>query len=118
MDATAGDALDPTMIQQLRDLDDGRGAILREVVDVFLADAPARLVALRRHLAAGDLKALRETAHALKGAAGNLGLLAVQAACAELERHARSGALATCAPAVAEVERASAAGEALLRALR
>uniref|UniRef100_A0A7V4LBV0 DUF3786 domain-containing protein n=1 Tax=Desulfobacca acetoxidans TaxID=60893 RepID=A0A7V4LBV0_9BACT len=50
MGEPADDALDAAMVQQLRDLDDGRGAILREVIDVFLADAPEAEPGFRRCL--------------------------------------------------------------------
>jgi two-component system, sensor histidine kinase and response regulator len=46
--------------------------LLKEVVDLFLEDCPARLVAIKAAVDARDAKEIRSTAHALKGSAGNI----------------------------------------------
>jgi signal transduction histidine kinase/DNA-binding response OmpR family regulator len=45
-----------------------------EMVRIFLEDAPARMAAIRRGLASGANQAVRREAHALAGAASNVGL--------------------------------------------
>jgi HPt (histidine-containing phosphotransfer) domain-containing protein len=45
-----------------------------EMVDIFLADAPGRMAAIRRGLAEGANQTVRREAHALAGAASNVGL--------------------------------------------
>jgi HPt (histidine-containing phosphotransfer) domain-containing protein len=48
----------------------GNRELLREVVDVFLADSPALVTDARRALARGDAQALGATAHSLRGSVG------------------------------------------------
>jgi two-component system sensor histidine kinase/response regulator len=62
-------------------------------VDRFLADAPARVAELERAVRREDPAAVARAAHALKGAAANLGAIAVAAICAELQTAADAGRL-------------------------
>ena len=57
-----------------------------ELLTVFARDVSERLDAARAALAAGDEAALEGQAHAIKGAAGNVGASAVAAYALELER--------------------------------
>lgn len=83
--------MDFARLQEFRDYDDEELTMTREVVGLFLADAPARLQAMADAVAAGDAQALAKAAHALKGAAGNVGALALQEAAASLETDAKAG---------------------------
>jgi HPt (histidine-containing phosphotransfer) domain-containing protein len=78
--------------------------VLREIVDLFLEDAPVRRAALREALAAGDLNATYRAAHTLKGSAGNFGVAAITEAAVTVERHAREGDLAAARAASAVLE--------------
>jgi two-component system, sensor histidine kinase and response regulator len=84
----------------------GDAALLRRLIRVFRADAPARLEEIRRAVAARDSEALRLAAHALKGAAAALGAEEAAAATRELERLARAGDLDAARPAWHEVRAA------------
>jgi CheY-like chemotaxis protein len=67
---TPATALDvPALVASFR----GNRQLLREVIDVFLADTPSTLEAARRALAAGDTAALAASAHTLKGSIGLFG---------------------------------------------
>jgi CheY-like chemotaxis protein len=94
---TPGPATPPLMdfsrLEEFREFDDEELSMTRAVVDLFLADAPARLAAIAAALAAGDAAALSVAAHALKGSAGNIGATAVMAHCARLEADTASGGL-------------------------
>ena len=68
---------------------------------IFLADAPRQLAEIRRAIAAGDAKALRAAAHALKGAASNFTALGVTETAFELQQLGDAGEV-TEAPAVLE----------------
>jgi HPt (histidine-containing phosphotransfer) domain-containing protein len=57
----------------------------RSVLSHFIGDAAGSHAALLGALAQADRAALRERAHALKGASASLGLCALQAAAARLE---------------------------------
>jgi signal transduction histidine kinase/HPt (histidine-containing phosphotransfer) domain-containing protein/FixJ family two-component response regulator len=45
-----------------------------EMIGIFVEDAPAHIAAIRRGMAAGALQSVRREAHALAGAASNVGL--------------------------------------------
>jgi CheY-like chemotaxis protein len=64
-----------------------------KMVRLFLADCPARMRAMRRAIAAGDGGALREPAHALRGAAANFAAAPVVEAALRLERQGKNGDL-------------------------
>ena len=58
---------------ELLALMEGDRDLLLELIDVFFEDAPQRVEAVRRALAARDAEALYRAAHALKGSASNFG---------------------------------------------
>ena len=76
---------------ELLALMDGDEALLHELIDVFLEDAPQRLAAVRAALSARDAGALYKAAHALKGSAGNFGAPEVVGHAVKIEALAREG---------------------------
>jgi HPt (histidine-containing phosphotransfer) domain-containing protein len=87
-------ALDATVLESLRQLNQaGQPDIVREVLTVFLADAPVRLAAIDDAIRDGDAQAIQRSAHALKGAAGSIGALGLQARCRDLEECGKARAL-------------------------
>jgi len=56
-----------------------------EMVRIFLEDAPARMAAIRRGLANGAHQTVRREAHALAGAASNVGLSRLREAAGALQ---------------------------------
>jgi signal transduction histidine kinase/DNA-binding response OmpR family regulator len=65
---------------------DNDDALALEVIELFLADCPQRLTAIREAVDARHAERIRTTAHALKGAAGNLSAIALHDAARVLER--------------------------------
>ncbi len=59
---------------------------LRELVDVFLADAPSLLTRIDEAIDAKDARAVRATAHTLKGAVSNFAAPSATKAAARLQR--------------------------------
>ena len=86
-----GPLMDFSRLNEFKEFDDEEQSMTREVVGLFLADAPRRLDAIAQAIASGDPDELSRAAHALKGAAGNIGAIAIQAVCAELESDAKAG---------------------------
>lgn len=82
--------LDQRRLDGLRPLGDD---IVAELVGVFLDTGPDHVAAIEVAYAAGDTARARREAHALRGAAGNLGFDALAVACGEVEDAARSGGL-------------------------
>jgi PAS domain S-box-containing protein len=93
-DAGSGDggvSLEAAALQNLRDL--GGVEFLAEVVDVFLADAPALITSLRSSLERQDTDELRRAAHTLKSNGSTLGAVAFAELCRTVEQHAKDGRL-------------------------
>ncbi len=93
-DAGAGAAeirLEPAALQNLRDL--GGAEFIAEVIEVFLADAPALLASLRSSLERQDLEELRRAAHTLKSNGATLGAAGFTELCRTVEQSARDGRL-------------------------
>src|SRR5581483_8144689 len=110
-----GAVVDRKPLSTLAQLDaDGTEGLLASLVEVFGAEAPKRLAAMREQLAAGDAKGLEETAHTLKGTSATLGAVVVADVSRELEMLARSGALAGGAVMIDRLEREVARAEAVL----
>jgi PAS domain S-box-containing protein len=101
--ATATGLLDLKALATIRELDDGEGAILAEVVGIFFSEVPRHLAALDAALKRNDGAELARVAHAFKSASGNVGAIGVVKLCRELERVGKSGQLADAAPLVREI---------------
>jgi CheY-like chemotaxis protein len=80
---------------------DGDHEFARDLADAFIGTGDRELAAIAAALDAGDAAALRECAHALKGASANLRAAAATSAAAQLEAAARLGKSAQI-PALAE----------------
>jgi two-component system sensor histidine kinase/response regulator len=95
----------------------GNGALLTEVVDVFLADLPAMLERVRAAGNAGDLNEVARAAHALKGSVGLFTQGDAFLSARRLEQIARDGNLADVDAGRAALETSVSALAAELRAL-
>ncbi|MBI4494552.1 MAG: response regulator [Chloroflexi bacterium] len=105
-EAELGPALDRSVLDQMRSLDPEGGAeLVRELIELFLEDAPAQLAAVRAGVLAGNADQVRRAAHGLKGVSGNMGARPVAAVCLELETLGRSGPLDGATALLARLER-------------
>ncbi|TVP88919.1 MAG: Hpt domain-containing protein [Pseudomonadaceae bacterium] len=99
------------MSNRLPDLDSDVLVALHELmqddfpllVETFTLDAEQRLQQLRSHLHSGDWRALRHSAHSFKGSCGNMGALALQNACLQLEQAAEQADADQAAGLVAQL---------------
>jgi CheY-like chemotaxis protein/HPt (histidine-containing phosphotransfer) domain-containing protein len=88
----AATAINPRALAAIRELSAASGpALVRKVVDAFLADTPARLAQMREAAGTGGAEALRKAAHGLKSSCANVGALRLAELCKELEAIGRSG---------------------------
>lgn len=69
----------------------GRESLARKMIDLFLVSGPERVAAIRGAHTAGDLTAAGRAAHSLKPSAGQLGAVALQSVCQEIEDAATAG---------------------------
>lgn len=96
-----GPTLDEAVLARLRALnEEGEPDLVEEVLGLFLDDAPPRVEELVNAVAAGDAGQAARAAHALKGAAGNIGAGRVQAAAHRIEAAAKGGDLEEAAAAL------------------
>jgi signal transduction histidine kinase/DNA-binding response OmpR family regulator len=78
--------MDWSRLEQFKEFDDEQGGMTREVIALFVADAPTRVRDIQAAALAYDAPALHHAAHALKGAASNIGAAALTEACFVLEQ--------------------------------
>jgi len=81
----------------------GNTTLADRVVTRFLSDMPQQLLALSAALDRADSKSARLTAHAIKGAAANVGGLQLRNVARELERLGESGNMQAAAELVPQL---------------
>jgi len=72
---------------------EGDQELLAEMIQLFLADAPHLLDAMRNALLQGDMILLERSAHSMKGAAGNMSAMVTVNAAMQLEQSVKKGDL-------------------------
>jgi HPt (histidine-containing phosphotransfer) domain-containing protein len=106
--APSDDALDGAALDALASSLGGGGegwTAVRELIDAFLADAPAEIATLRSAVERGDAEEARRLAHTLKSNGATFGAQAFSELCRQVEAVAQRGSL-TGGPALLErVER-------------
>ena len=85
--------MDWNRLEQFKAFDDDDQSMTREIVALFVRDAPGHSAALADALQASNPAALAQAAHALKGAALNIGASALSDACGALEAACLQGSL-------------------------
>jgi CheY-like chemotaxis protein len=107
--------VDFSRLDNLRELDHDLSTA-RAIVDLFLADTPNQLDALAKAQAAGNAMTLAALAHALRGAAGNLGALTLAQTAARIETIATQGQAGSATQALVDnIQAAWPATQALIR---
>ena len=87
-------ALDPAVLDRLRQLTPpGEPDVLREILQVFLADVPGRIDRLRSAWRDRDAAGVQRVAHSLKGSCGNIGADAMFEVCRRIDERAQAGDL-------------------------
>ncbi len=115
-DAVEYISLDDEALKNLRDL--GGDDFLDEVIEAFLADAPALVATLRRSLEEQSAEELRRAAHTLKSNGATLGAGEFAELCRTLEQRAKAGELDDASQLVDLIEQEYRPLEEALAALR
>ena len=84
----------------------GDGKLLRELIDLFLADCPRMVADVKSAIDAQDAEALRQAAHALKGSVANFAAGSAVDAARRLERMGKDGDLSGATAAFGELDAA------------
>jgi len=86
------DVLDVSRLDHLSTMqDDSQPSLVREVIDMFLSDAPGHLRALVDATQAADVRRLARTAHRFLSATQNIGAHNMSGMCMEIELLCRDG---------------------------
>ncbi len=83
--------IDWSRLQQFSEIDQQDRSVTREIIALFIAATPVQLKELAQACHEHDGTTLFHAAHALKGAASNVGASALSSACAVLERSSAQG---------------------------
>ncbi|MEO5607796.1 MAG: response regulator, partial [Polaromonas sp.] len=83
--------MDWSRLEEFREFDDEELSMTREVTALFVREMPQRIADIDSALAACDSAVLSRAAHALKGAASNIGAQALGQACGALEQSCLQG---------------------------
>ncbi|HEX8452314.1 MAG TPA: Hpt domain-containing protein [Longimicrobium sp.] len=89
---------DPAALERLHRW--GGDALRTQIVEMFLARAPAQIAAALAAAQRGDAEEVRKVAHTLKSSAGQLGAVTVQRLCQDAEHRAESGESSSLVPLV------------------
>lgn len=81
----------------------GKGFLVEELIDLFVADLPRRLGAIAQAVERADAPALALQSHALRGGAANFGAGRLDELCGRLEELGALGGLADARATVDEV---------------
>ena len=98
----SGIGLEAAALRNLREL--GGDEFLAEVIEAFLADAPALIMSARSSLEREDTEELRRAAHTLKSNGATLGAEAFAELCRTAEQHAKDGRLDGFPPLLDRIE--------------
>jgi HPt (histidine-containing phosphotransfer) domain-containing protein len=116
--APAADLVDRGRVAALRELNEpGEPDLYGEVATLFLDEAPTRLAEIRAALAAGNAEALYRAAHAVKGAARNVGAARIGDAAEAVEKRGRAGDLEGMAACLDALDAAVGASAPAIRAV-
>ena len=117
--ASGNGVIDASRLEHLQTLqDDSQPNLVRELIDLFLADSGGHARRIADAHEAGDAQALRAQAHRFLSATQNIGARRLSDICAEIERLARAGSLGPVAPMLTELAREHERARAALQALR
>ena len=98
-------AVDLSMLDGFRDLEEDGESLLSKLIGVFLENSPKLLNDAHAALRAHSSPKLALAAHTLKGSCSNFGAERLRAACQLLEQIANDGKLESAAPTLANVEK-------------
>jgi signal transduction histidine kinase/DNA-binding response OmpR family regulator len=85
--------IDWSRLAQFKEFDDAERSMTRKVLHLFSADALRRTHAMAQALSQHDVAGLAQVAHALAGAAVNIGAHALASECGRLEQACSAGAM-------------------------
>lgn len=86
------------------DITDGDAELLREIIEVYLADMPQQLGRLEEAIRAGDSDQAQRSAHTIKGASSNIGAEQVTETAFRIEKASKAGEFPSANSILGELE--------------
>jgi HPt (histidine-containing phosphotransfer) domain-containing protein len=114
---TTSPAVSEHAIAELRSLNPEDPQFLRELIDLFLQDMPARFADLETAIEKNDAALLTRAAHTIKGSCGNFGASDLAAVALTMEHQGKTGAFAEAKASYPLLKAEFARVDAALRAL-
>jgi PAS domain S-box-containing protein len=96
--------VDPGALASFREMDDGEGHVLDQLISAFLDNAPKVLAEGQRALEQRAALQLARCAHSLKGSCSNFGAKPMRDACQQLEKLAGTGNLAGASEMLSQIQ--------------
>ena len=84
-------AIDPQVLQNLREYDDEDDPFVNILIQDYLADTPQKIAQIQRAIKTQDIQGLKEVSHTLKSSSAQLGAITFSELCKELEYMGRVG---------------------------
>jgi two-component system, sensor histidine kinase and response regulator len=97
-------AVDPAALASFREMDDGEGRVLDQLISAFLDNTPKVLAEAHRALEQKAALQVARCAHSLKGSCGNFGASAMWEACQRLEKLAGTGTVSGAPELLSQIE--------------
>ena len=80
-----------SVVEELLALGEGGDPeLLLDLIEMFAADAPSKVQAVREGFESQDFETVERAAHSLKGSSGNLGATKLQLACERMQAASRN----------------------------
>jgi len=117
--ASGDGVLSPARLEHLRAMqDESQPSLVRELIDLFLADSALQVRRIAEAHEAGEADTLRALAHRFLSTTQNIGALRLSNLCTELELLAKRAQLDAARPLLAEIARERDRAHAALQAVR
>jgi PAS domain S-box-containing protein len=111
--------IDLSRLEHLREIQsDNQPSLVRELIDLFISDAPGHIAAIHAAVQADNAELLRRHAHRFLSATTNIGARRLSELCADIEGLARAGDLAPIAAMAQTLDAEREQVQAALLALR
>lgn len=117
MTDSSENTIDRQVVENLRELNPDDPNFLRELIDMFLEDFPARVAEIEQALATKDAVLLTRAAHTIKGSSGNFGAAKLARVALEMEQQGKSASFAAAATSLGSLRTEFAQVAAALRQL-
>lgn len=89
-DGAVPDAVDMVVLRAFEEIQaEGEPDLIVELINLYLKDAPVKLVSMQEAVAGGDAGSLKRAAHGLRGSSASIGAARVAALCEGLEHASR-----------------------------